>query len=192
MKVLILLASGFEMMEFASFVDIMGWARNDYGHDIQVVTCGLQKQVISTFNIVVTIDKLVNEVVVADFDALIIPGGFEEFDFYKQAYSDEFLTIIRDFNTHKKLIASVCVGALPIGKSGVLKNRKATTYHLKDGYRQKQLKEFGAIVVNEPIVIDDNIITSYCPETAPHVAFKVLEIFTSKQEMDIVKSAMGY
>jgi len=34
------------------------------------------------------------------------------------------------------------------------------------------------IVVNEPIVIDRNIITSYCPETALGVAFKLLEKLT--------------
>lgn len=81
---------------------------------------------------------------------------------------------------------------MPLGKSGVLKNRKATTYHLKDGYRQKQLKEFGVNVVNEPIVIDRNIITSYCPETSPHVALKLLEMLTSKEQMEIVKTAMGF
>ena len=192
MKILIFLAKGFETMEFSPFVDIMGWAQNDYGHDIHVVTCGFTKQVVSTFNITVIVDKLIDDINVDDFDALIIPGGFEEFGFYDEAYNERFLSIIRKFNSHKKLIASVCVGALPIGKSGVLQNRKATTYHLKNGYRQNQLKAFGVNVINEPIVIDENIITSYCPETAPHVAFKVLEILTSKQQMDIVKSAMGY
>jgi 4-methyl-5(b-hydroxyethyl)-thiazole monophosphate biosynthesis len=192
MKILIFLAKGFETMEFCPFVDIMGWAKYDYGYNINTVTCGFEKQVVSAFNITVTVDKLIDDINVAGFDALIIPGGFEDFGFYDDAYNERFLSLIRSFNSHKKLIASVCVGALPIGKSGVLQNRKATTYHLKDGYWQNKLKEFGVNVVNEPIVVDDNIITSYCPETAPHVAFKVLEILTSKQQMEIVKSAMGY
>ncbi|MCL2328068.1 MAG: DJ-1/PfpI family protein [Bacteroidetes bacterium] len=192
MKILILLAKGFETMEFCPFVDIMGWAKNDYGHDIHVVICGFKKQVVSAFNVTIQVDKLIDDINVDDFDVLIIPGGFEEFGFYEEAYNESFLNIIKTFNSHKKLIASVCVGALPIGKSGVLQNRKATTYHLQNGYRQNQLKAFGVNVINEPIVIDENIITSYCPETAPHVAFKVLEILTSKQQMNIVKSAMGY
>jgi protein deglycase len=74
----------------------------------------------------------------------------------------------------------------------VLKNRKATTYHLRDGYRQKQLAEFLVDVVNEPIVMDKNIITSYCPETASGVAFKLLELLTSKEQMEVVKKAMGF
>ncbi|HCJ2889144.1 TPA: DJ-1/PfpI family protein [Clostridioides difficile] len=192
MKVLVFLAKGFETMEFSVFVDVMGWARNDYGHDIDVVTCGFKKQVMSTFNIQVLVDKTIEEVCVDDYDALAIPGGFEEFGFYDEAYDLSFLNLIREFNSKEKIIASICVAALPVGKSGVLKNRKATTYHLKNGKRQRQLSEFDVNVVNEPIVVDKNIITSYCPETAPHVAFKLLEMLTSKEQMDEVKLAMGF
>lgn len=192
MKVLVFLAKGFETMEFSVFVDVMGWARNDYGHDIDVVTCGFKKQVMSTFNIPVLVDKTIEEVCVDDYDALAIPGGFEEFGFYDEAYDASFLNLIREFNSKEKIIASICVAALPVGKSGVLKNRKATTYHLKNGKRQRQLSEFDVNVVNEPIVVDKNIITSYCPETAPYVAFKLLEMLTSKEQMDEVKLAMGF
>ncbi|AJP13127.1 TPA: DJ-1/PfpI family protein [Clostridioides difficile] len=192
MKVLVFLAKGFETMEFSVFVDVMGWARNDYGHDIDVVTCGFKKQVMSTFNIQVLVDKTIEEVCVDDYDALAIPGGFEEFGFYDEAYDSSFLNLIREFNSKEKIIASICVAALPVGKSGVLKNRKATTYHLKNGKRQRQLSEFDVNVVNEPIVVDKNIITSYCPETAPHVAFKLLEMLTSKEQMDEVKLVMGF
>ncbi|AXU29426.1 DJ-1/PfpI family protein [Clostridioides difficile] len=192
MKILVFLAKGFETMEFSVFVDVMGWARNDYGHDIDVVTCGFKKQVMSTFNIQVLVDKTIEEVCVDDYDALAIPGGFEEFGFYDEAYDSSFLNLIREFNSKEKIIASICVAALPVGKSGVLKNRKATTYHLKNGKRQRQLSEFDVNVVNEPIVVDKNIITSYCPETAPHVAFKLLEMLTSKEQMDEVKLAMGF
>ena len=192
MKTLLFLAKGFETMEFSVFVDVIGWARNDYGCDVNVVTCGFQKKVISTFNIPILVEKTIEEIDVNDYDALAIPGGFEEYGFYEEAYDERFLKLIREFDASGKIIASICVGALPIGKSGVLRGRKATTYHLRDAYRQKQLKEFGADVVNEPIVVDKNIITSYCPETAPGVAFKLLEKLTSTEQMEIVKRAMGF
>lgn len=179
-------------MEFSVFVDVMGWARNDYQYDVTVVTCGFKKQVMSTFNIPIMVDKTIDEINVDDYDALAIPGGFEEFGFYEEAYDERFLNLIREFDSKEKIIATICVAALPVGKSGVLKNRKATTYHLRDAYRQKQLKEFDVNVVNEPIVVDRNIITSYCPETAPYVAFKLLEMLTSKPQAEIVKVAMGF
>ena len=192
MKILLFLAKGFETMEFSVFVDIFGWARNDYGYPIDVKTVGFSKTVNSTFNIPIIVDKTIDEIDINDYDALAIPGGFEEFGFYDEAYNEEFLSLIRKFDEQNKIIATICVGALPLGKSGILKNRNATTYHLKDGYRQKELQKFGVNVINQPIVIDDNVITSYCPQTAPEVAFTLLAKLTSKEKMNIVKKAMGY
>ena len=191
-KILVFLAKGFETMEFSAFIDVLGWARNDYGHNLSVDTCGFTDKVISTFNIPVIVDKTIAEINVDDYDALAIPGGFGEFGFYEEAYDERFLKLIAEFNAKGKIIATICSGAMPLGKSGVLKDRKATTYHLKNGYWQKKLKEFGVNVVNEPIVIDDNIITSYCPETAPNVAFELLKMLTSEKEMTVIKKAMGF
>ena len=191
-KVLVFLAKAFEVMEFSVFVDVLGWARVDYGHNLFVDTCGFTEKVMSTFNVPVIVDKTISEINIDEYDALAIPGGFEEFGFYEEAYDERFLKLIREFNAKGKIIAAICSGAFPLGKSGVLKNRKATTYHLKNGYWQNKLKEFGVNVVNEPIVIDGNIITSYCPETAPKVAFELLKMLTSEEEMEIVKKAMGF
>lgn len=191
-KVLVFLLKAFETMEFSVFIDILGWARNDYGHNLFVDTCGFTEKVISTFNIPVIVDKTIGEIHVDEYDALAIPGGFGEFGYYEEAYDERFLRLIREFDSKGKIIATVCSGAFPLGKSGVIKNRKATTYHLKDGYWQKKLKEFGVNVVNEPIVVDGNIITSYCPETAPAVAFELLKLLTSESDMAVIKKAMGF
>lgn len=179
-------------MEFSVFVDVMGWARNDYGYNVEVVTCGFQRQVVSSFNVPVVVDRTIDEINPDDFDALAIPGGFEEYGFYEEAFDEKFLEVIRSFEKRGKIIASICVAALALGKSGILENRKATTYHLGNGRRQKQLSAFCKNVINEPIVTDRNVITSYCPETAPHVAFKLLELLTSREKMEVVKKAMGF
>lgn len=191
-KILVFLAKAFETMEFCVFVDVLGWARVDYGHNLLVDTCGFNEKVISTFNVPVIVDKTIGEINVDEYDALAIPGGFGEFGFYEEAYDERFLKLIREFNKKGKIIATVCSGAFPVAKSGVLNNRKATTYHLKNGCFQEKLKEFGVNVVNEPIVVDDNIITSYCPETAPKVAFELLKMLTSEEEMAVIKKAMGF
>lgn len=47
-------------------------------------------------------------------------------------------------------------------------------------------------MINESIVIDDNIITSHCPETVPGVAFKLLKKLTSTEDMIVVKKAMEF
>lgn len=192
MKLLVFLAKGFETMEFSVFIDVMGWAKTDFGCDVDVVTCGLSKTVVSAFNVPVLVDKAIDEISVDEYDALAIPGGFEDFGFYEEAYNEKLLELIRLFDSQKKWIATVCVGALPVGKSGVLKGRKATTYHLGGAHKQKVLRNLGVTVVNEPIVVDDNVITSYCPQTAHGVALLLLEKLTSYREMSLVKEAMGF
>lgn len=191
-KVLLFCAKGFETMEFSVFIDVFGWARNDHGCDISAETCGFTKQVVSTFGVPIIVDKLIDEVSADEYDALAVPGGFEEFGFYEEAFDERFLKLIRDFDRQGKSIASVCVGALPLGKSGILNGRNATTYHLNGGVRQKQLAEFGVNVINERIVVDKNIITSYCPETAPDVAFELLKMLVGQEKMLTVKKAMGF
>lgn len=192
MRILLFLAKGFETMEASVFIDVMGWARNDYHYNVDVVTCGFQKTVTSAFNVPVTVDVLLKDISVKEYDALAIPGGFEEFGFYEEAFSEELSDVINKFNRQHKPIATVCVGALALAHSGILTGKKATTYHLNDGRRQKQLAEYGVEVVNEPVVKTDNVITSYCPQTAPEVAFVLLENLIGSEEMHKVKSAMGF
>lgn len=187
-----MLAKGFETMELSPFIDVFGWASSDFDVDVTVQTAGFTKTVVSAFNVPVVVDRLIDNISAEDYDALVIPGGFEEYGFYEEAYDKRFSDIILSFDAQKKPIATVCVGALSLGKSGVLKGRHATTYHLGDGRRQRQLRAFGAQVVNEPVVNDTNIITSYCPQTAPLVALKLLCMLTSEEKMKSVGTAMGF
>ena len=193
MKVLVFCNKGFETMEFAPFIDVFGWAKNEFQYDVEVVTCGFTKTVVSTFGIPVIMDRTIEEIDPKEYDALAIPGGFEEYGFYEEAYNRQFLDLIVEFNKSGKYIASICVGALPIGKSGVLTGRNATTYHLSNGNRQKQLSAFGVNVIpDQRIVQDKNIITSFCPETAADVAFTLLAGLFGKEKADAVSEAMGY
>lgn len=191
-KVLLLLADGFEAVEASVFTDVIGWNRLEGDGTTDLVTVGLRDKIKCTWNFTVIPEMKIDEVNVNEFDALAIPGGFEEAGFYEDAYKDDFLNLIREFDKAGKIIASICVGALPVGKSGILTGRKATTYKL-NGIRQQQLREFGArVITDEPIVVDKNIITSYNPATAFNVAFKLLELLTSKENCSNVKLLMGF
>lgn len=183
MKILLLFLNAFEMMEFSPFIDIMGWARDDFGCDISVETCGFTKTVTSTFGISMNVDVLIDKVKAEDYDALAIPGGFEEYGFYKEAYDKMTLQLIQSFNLLHKPIASVCVAAFPLAKSGILKGRTATTYHLRGGYKRSELAAFDVTLGDDWLVVDDNIITSSCPKTAPEVAFQLLKMLTSEKKL---------
>lgn len=191
-KVLLLLAQGFEEYEASVFTDVMGWSRAEGPEGVDLLTAGIRKQVKGTWNLMVEPQAQLKDIRLDDFDALAIPGGFEEAGFYEDAYAEEFLHVIRHFNEAGKPIAAICVAALPLAKAGVLKNRNATTYDLSGGHRRKQLAAMGAMVKNQRIVTDGNIITSIGPATAVEVAFMLLEMLTSAENVQAVKHHMRF
>src|SRR5215470_5496230 len=144
-KVLLLLAEGFEMYEASVFIDVIGWNLTSGNGQTELFTCGLKKQVRSSFNQRVIVDYLVEEVNAAEFAAIAIPGGFEEYHFYEDAYHHKFSAIINSFYHRRKIIASICTGALPVAKTGVLDGKKGTTYN-QSHLRQEALKGMGVDV----------------------------------------------
>ena len=189
-KVLLLLADGFETFEASVFIDVIGWNLVEGNGATQLFTCALRKEIASSFNQRLIVDYTLREVDVSTFDALALPGGFEAYGFYKDAYDEAFLELIREFRKKDKIIASICVGALPLGKSGILASKKATTYN--SPVRRQALHDFGATVIHQPIVEDDNIITSWNPSTAVDVALLLLEKLTNKNNAQKVRSLMGF
>ena len=189
-KILLLLSNGFEILEASTFIDVMGWNLEEGDNSTKLYSCGLRKEINSSFVQKFTVDCLVNQVDVDSFDALVVPGGFKNYGYYEDAYNIEFLKIIREFRSQNKIIASVCVGALPLAKSGILKNKNATTYNQTE-YKQI-LKNNGVVVSHLQIVIDDNLITSNGPSTAVEVAFILLKRLTSKENTLQVRKLMGF
>jgi 4-methyl-5(b-hydroxyethyl)-thiazole monophosphate biosynthesis len=190
-RVLLLLAEGFEVLEASAFIDVIGWNLVDGDHTTELKSCGLRKEISSSFQQRFIVDHLVEDIQPELFDALAIPGGFEEYGFYKDAYDERFLGLIRSFHQQDKSIASICVGALPIGKSGILQGRQATTYN-GNPKRMQMLREFGVEVMNQPIVKDQNIITSWNPSTAVEVALSLLESLTSTENALYIRKIMGF
>jgi 4-methyl-5(b-hydroxyethyl)-thiazole monophosphate biosynthesis len=191
-NVLLFLAQGFEEFEASVFTDVIGWSRVFGTEPVGLITTGLRDEIKCTWNLTVKPEITFDKIKVDDFDALAIPGGFENAGFYEDAYDERFLNLIREFDRQGKIIAAICVAALPLGKSGVLKGRNATTYDLLDGLRRKQLEDFGAVIQDRSIVIDRNIITSTGPSTGLDVAFTLLEMLTSGENVTIVKKYMRF
>jgi 4-methyl-5(b-hydroxyethyl)-thiazole monophosphate biosynthesis len=190
-KVLLLLADGFEIFEASVFIDVIGWNLLEGDKSTQLFTCALKKEIKSTFNQRFIVDFTIEEVNIEDYVALAIPGGFEDFGFYIDAYNPDFLDVIRKFENQQKTIASICTGALPVAESNILQNRNGTTYNLNPK-RQNALRDKLVNVLNQPIVEDGNIITSWNPSTAMDVAFLLLEKLTSKENTNNVKRLMGF
>lgn len=89
-----------------------------------------------------------------DYDLLIVPGGYESPDRVRQ--NSNILKLARDFNKAGKLISSICHGPWVLISAGIVKGRNMTCYvGCKD-----DLINAGAKYTNEPVVVDENIVTS--------------------------------
>lgn len=192
MRILVLCCKGFELVEFAPFVDVMGWARHERGVEISVETCGLERQVVSAFSVPVTVDRLLEEVAPEDYDALALPGGVEEFGYAEEGEDGRVRELIQLFHRQGKPVASVGIAGLLLAKSGILRGRHATTYHRNSERWKRRLERYGVRVADQPVVVDGNVITSNSPETAAHVAFRLLRLLTDEEVTDQVRVAMGY
>ncbi|SHE58830.1 DJ-1/PfpI family protein [Dysgonomonas macrotermitis] len=191
-KVLLFLSEGFEAYEASVFTDVFGWSREVSINPVDLVTTGFQSTIKCYWNLIITPELPFDQVDINDFDALAIPGGAEEAGFFQDAYDERFLDLIREFDKQGKPIAAICVAAMPIAKSGILKDRKATTWDLNNGVRRKQLSDFGANVQDKDLVIDRNIITSTGPATSLSVAFKLLEMLTDIEHVNEIKRNMRF
>ncbi len=189
-QVMMLLTNGVEPLEMSAFTDVLGWANLVGNEEIKLVDVGLREEITTTFGLKLRPNFLLNEVDLNDFDAIAIPGGFEPAGFYEEALDEEYLKAIRHFSENNQIIASVCVSSIVLGKAGILKGKKATTYHQVGGKRKQQLENTGAIFVDKPVVCDGQIITSSGPGTALEVAFELLERLSDKENADNLRQIM--
>ena len=185
-----LLANGVEPLEMSAFTDVMGWATVLGDEAIELTDVALHAEIKTTFGLTLKPSKLLQDINLADYDAIAVPGGFEPSGFYKDALSEPFLDVIRYYHQHKKTIASVCVSSIALGHAGILADKKATTYHQLGGKRKQQLQQTGAIFVDRPVVKDQHIITSTGPGTALEVAFLLLEDVTSTANATALREKM--
>lgn len=192
-NVLLVLCEGAEISEAAAFVDVLGWSTTYGAVPVAVTTASTSgSEVVCTFGLRVRVDRHCADINAADFDGLAIPGGFESFNYYADAYSPVVQNLIWQFVALGKPVAAVCVGALPLAKAGCLVGRRATTYHLMDGLRRMQLADLGAIVVDEMVVEDGLFITSTSPATAMEVAFRLLTRVSGAENAATIRTLMGF
>jgi protease I len=96
----------------------------------------------------------------ADFDALLIPGGFMP---DKLRRFPLVLDLTRAFDASGKLIAFIChAGWIPISAKIVHGRRLTSTPGIRD-----DLENAGALWFDEPVVVDGNFITARRPPDLP-------------------------
>ena len=130
------------------------------GADVVVVGTGSAKMYTSKFGYPLDVDKSASEVTAADFDGVVIPGGYAP-DLMRR-YPD-MVKLVRDAALAGKVLASICHGGWMLASAKVLEGRTVTSFFaIKD-----DLVHAGANFVDKEVAVDGNIITSRKPEDLP-------------------------
>jgi protease I len=117
------------------------------------------------------VDREVSDVSVDDFDALVLPGGTVNPD--KLRLNDSAVAFVRDFVTSGKPVAAICHGPWTLVEAGVVAGRTVTSYPSI----RTDLRNAGAEVVDEEVVVDGNLISSRSPSDLPAFCSKIVEQF---------------
>jgi protease I len=116
----------------------------------------------------VTVDTTADKVEASQFDAIIVPGGYAP---DKMRLHQPMVDLVRKAHAQGKIIAAVCHGPQLLISADIVKGRRVTSWPSV----AVDLKNAGAIWVDEPIVRDGNIITSRKPADLPKFNKAIIE-----------------
>lgn len=114
----------------------------------------------------------VKEVKAADFDALVVPGGFAP-DYLRRHEATSKL--VREMDAAGKPIGAICHALWVLCSAGILKGRKVTSFFaIKD-----DVVNAGAQWLDQEVVVDRNLVTSRTPEDLPAFNRELLKLIGS-------------
>ncbi len=117
------------------------------------------------------VDKTIEEVDAADYDALLIPGGVGNPD---QLRGDEnVVAFVHDFFEAGKPVAAICHGPWVLVEAGVVRDRKLTSWPTL----QTDICNAGGNWVDQEVVVDQGLVTSRKPDDIPAFNDKMIEEF---------------
>ncbi|WP_374389215.1 type 1 glutamine amidotransferase domain-containing protein [Brevundimonas sp.] len=119
----------------------------------------------------ITADKAVAGVDASAYSALMLPGGVANPD---QLRADEdAVKFVRAFFDAGKPVAAICHAPWLLIEAGVVEGRTLTGYPSI----RTDLRNAGATVVDEEVVVDDGLVTSRNPDDIPAFNAKMIEEF---------------
>lgn len=117
-------------------------------------------------------DKSAEEVSAADFDGVVIPGGYAP-DMMRRFPA--MVKLVKDMDASHKLVAAICHAGWMLASADIVSGRKLTSFFaIKD-----DLIHAGAQWVNQEVVVDKNLITSRTPDDLPAFMKAIIQFLTS-------------
>jgi protease I len=136
--------------------DITGWDEDEWGDEIEV-------------------DLKISDVDIANYDALVLPGGQINPDLLR--VNEDAISLIRDFAATGKPVAAICHAPWLLIEAGLANGRRLTSYKSI----RTDVANAGAIVVDEAVVVDGNLITSRCPDDLTAFCDAIIEALVKNE-----------
>lgn len=175
LKVAILITDGFEQVEMAR----PRRALEDAGAQALIVS-PMAKRVRAWkfgewgdwFQVDVPLDQAEPE----DFDTLLLPGGLVSLDVLR--IQPKAMAFAKAFFDADKPVAAICRGPWTITEIHAAQGRRLTSC----SSFQADLRNAGADWVDEPVVVDRNLVTSRSPAEIPIFNREMIKLFSAAQE----------
>jgi protease I len=131
---------------------IRGWAESDWGSEVEV-------------------DVKLSEAKADDYDGLLLPGGVINPD--KLRRYPEAVEFVRSFFQAGKPVAAICHGPQMLIEADAVRGRTLTSFQSV----RTDLINAGANWVDQPVVVDQGLVTSRKPDDIPQFNAKMIEEF---------------
>ncbi|MDJ0395993.1 type 1 glutamine amidotransferase domain-containing protein [Rhodococcus sp. G-MC3] len=119
------------------------------------------------------VDRVVADVSVDDFDALILPGGTTNPDALRT--DSDAVEFVRQFVTAGKPVGVICHGPWILVEADVVRGRTLTSYPSI----RTDIRNAGGIVVDEEVVVDNGLISSRNPGDLPAFCAALVDQFSA-------------
>jgi protease I len=130
--------------------EIKGWDKKDWGRPVKV-------------------DKTLDQVSAADYDAIVLPGGQINPDLLR--VEPKALQLIKDIFNAKKVVAAVCHAPWLLIETGIAKGRRMTSFKSI----KTDVMNAGANWEDAEVVVDQGVITSRNPGDLKAFSAKIIE-----------------
>jgi len=172
------LAQGFEEIEAITIIDVLRRS------GMEVVTVSVTEDLVVTgaHKIAVKADILFKDADYRQAEMIVLPGGMPG---AKNLSNHEGLNAqIKKFFDEGKLLGAICAAPLVFGRLGILKGKKAVCYPGFEEYLS------GAIIRQDPVMVDGNIVTGRGPGVAMQFSYEIVRLLKDEQEVVKLRETM--
>lgn len=117
------------------------------------------------------VDKVVTDVSVDDYDALLLPGGVGNPDTMRM--DENAVRFVRSFFEQGKPVAAICHAPWMLVEADVVRGRMLTSFWSI----KTDIRNAGGDWVDEKVVVDEGLVTSRSPDDLPAFCTKAIEEF---------------